>query len=233
MSLRPNRWMGSVLSILAGFFLLSPLSSLAYTGNDFLNQLRAKFKTTSNIYLEARSVSFSESNNSRTNSGGTSSITLAYEYPRMFLQKIVGDSGRRQYVIVKDRSMLLSYPHLDFRRRYDLKKGQLRSVLVKHIPLAGALVGLSRGKVSGDSISTQVKNGKVKVTITNHRQRLPFTLIHGWFIRDNLIPKRFVLRGKKNFKLKVLEYVEEERFPKWVEKAFDTFNPKWMKESHV
>jgi hypothetical protein len=224
------------LSVLVGLTLMvlgCPQDLEAYSGDDFLTQLRTKFKTTSNIYLEAKSTRF-EHNPTAGDSRAvtdTATVTLAYAYPRRFLQEISGSSDRSQRVILKDDSAIVSYPHLDFRRRYSLEKGEITRLLIKHIPIAGALLGVSSGAVKGDSITTDVRDGNVFVTVRTNRARFPYRVLKGKFDRYTLRPHYLLLRGQHDYRLDIVTYVEEERFPLWIEEAFATMDLKWFRES--
>lgn len=228
-----RRWVPvTVPALLVLLGLAVPRHAAAYSGEDFLEELRAKFRTTSNIYLEARTVRLTEgeTQGDSVTSKDTTSITLAYAYPKRFLQRMRGQSERRQNVIMKDDQMVISYPHLDFYEEYDLREGDVRRLLVEHIPLAGALMGLSQGAVEEDAITARVEGDHVLVTIRSQREKFPFRSMRGKFSRDNLEPEFFILRGKRNFRLDILKYVEEERFPRWVERAFENMDVNEMED---
>lgn len=207
-------------------------STGAYTGEDFLEQLRAKFRTTSNIYLEARTVRLAsgDAEGDSVTREDTTTITLAYGYPQQFLQRMRGQSDRRQNVILKDDRMVISYPHLDFYQEYDLQEGDVRRLLVEHIPLAGALMGLSQGAVDEEAITARVEGGNIFVNVRSRRKGMPFDSMRGKFGYDNLEPKFLILRGERNFRLDILQYVEEQRFPRWVERAFENMDVSAMEE---
>lgn len=216
----------------AVLFIVTPDPAGAYSGEDFLEQLRAKFRTTSNIYLEVRTVRLASSDvqGDSVTRKDTTSITLAYAYPKQFLQRMRGQSERRQNVIMRDDLMVISYPHLDFYEKYNLKEGDVRRLLVEHIPLAGALMGLSQGTVEKDAITARVKGHHVIVSIRSERRDFPFTSMKGKFTRDNLEPEYIILRGKRNFRLDILKYVEEKRFPRWVERTFENMDVQEMED---
>ncbi len=226
-----RRWGRLLLGFL--FLTVSTNPSHAYSGEDFLEALRGKFKTTSNIYLEARTTRLIPEPTTGDHHAveDTASVTLAYAYPRKYLQKIVGSARRRQYVILKGDSAIVSYPHLDFRRSYSLEKGEVRGMLIKHIPIVGALAGVSRGDVDGDSISANVKDGSIYVSVRTRRKEFPYRMLKGKFDRHKLTPNYLILRGQRDYRLDILKYIEEERFPRWVEKSFSTMDLKWFKES--
>lgn len=222
--------MHTVVAVLV--MILTPSLVKAYSGDRFIEELKAKLETTSNIYLEAESVRLKKDRKTGDLiEADTASITLAYAYPNQFMQKVVGASNRRQYVIINKDSVVLSYPHLDFHRRQSLKKGQLRQLLMEHIPLAAALIGVSQGNLNKESISTSVSNDTLDVTIKSNRKGFPFSRVQGRFQRKNLVPETLSLRGRRNFQLDIIKYVEEERFPEWVEKAFSTLDTRWLEET--
>jgi hypothetical protein len=142
-----------------------------------------------------------------------------------------GRGERRQRVILRNDTMIISYPHLDFYREYQLQEGQVRQLLVEHIPLAAALAGLGEGAVDADSISTRLEGEKMVVTIRDPVNEFPFRIVKGQFSRDNLEPDFFLLRGPRDFRLDIINYVEEERFPRWIERAFKNLDVSAMEES--
>jgi hypothetical protein len=222
-----------LLLILGWLMVVTPGVAEAYDGQDFLDQLRAKFRSTSNIYLEARSYRLlpDPAGGDTLVRRDTASINLAYAYPQRFLQKMDGRGERRQRVILRNDTMIISYPHLDFYREYRLQEGQVRRLLVEHIPLAAALGGLGEGAVDADSITTRVEGDKLIVTIRDPEGQFPFWLVKAQFSRDNLEPDFFILRGERDFRLDIISYIEEERFPRWVERAFENLDVNAMEES--
>lgn len=200
-----------------------------YSSEQFVQEVRTKFRTTSNIYLEAVSTRTVESNNSQAD---TSKLILAYEYPRKFLQSLVGKKGNSQHLIVKGDRYVLRYPHLDFQQRRKLSRSNVVELLKEHVPMAGVLLGIKEGDLPAESLSTNVDDSIVTVEATNDDPRLPFKKFTGTFERHSLIPKSFYIQGKYTFRIDVTTYREEKRFPGFVEKAFAEMNTKWLERSN-
>lgn len=221
--------------LLIGLLLLIPSGELlAYSGEDFVTALRTKFRTTSNIYLEATSRrTVPGMSPEKTPEVDTAYIVLAYEYPRQYLQLVAGTSNKRQHLLVKNDSMAIGYPHLDYSKTRSIDRSESRKLLMQNVPLAGALLGISSGEVPGESISVDSTADTIHVTVTRFRQNLPFKRVEAEFTRENLTPVYFQLEGERNFRVDVVKYVEEQRFPKWVENALSQFDLRWMEEAPV
>lgn len=218
----------------AVLFLFTAGPTHAYDTDQFITELRTKFRTTSNIYLEAESNRMPAGTTAEAESSSdTASIILAYAYPRQYLQLIAGRSNKRQYLMVKNDSMAIGYPHLDYFEQRTIDRARSRQLLARNVPLAGALIGISSGEVPEDSIRVQSTYDTVHVTVTKYREGLPFQRVEALFKRDNLTPVYFKLEGRRDFHVKVVKYVEEERFPEWIENALSQFDLRWMEEAPV
>lgn len=225
----------SLALLVAGFLLLFTTGpSRAYDSDQFITELRTKFRTTSNIYLEAESNRLpAGATPEATEVSDTASIILAYAYPRQYLQLLSGRSNKKQYLLVKNDSMAIGYPHLDYFEERAIDRAESRQLLMRNVPLAGALIGISSGEVPEDAISVESTYDTVHVTVTSFREDLPFQRVEALFKRDNLTPVYFKLEGKRSFHVKVVKYTEEERFPKWIEEALSQFDLRWMEDAPV
>ncbi|MFB6344585.1 MAG: hypothetical protein ABEK50_02255 [bacterium] len=215
-----------------GLLVLLPVTpSLAYTSEDFVTELKTKFRTTSSIFLKARSTGLDLSaESSRMDFGDTATIVLAYSYPNQYLQVVDGQSNKRQYLMIKNDSMAISYPHLDYSEKRTISKRQRRSLLVRNVPIAGAIMGLTSGEVPHDSIDVTTGDTELTVVVHKYREDLPFKRVEARFRRDNLQPVYFILEGKRKFRIDIVHYEEEKRFPEWIEDALLKFDFKQLED---
>lgn len=221
-----------ILGALIACFSATP--ARAYDTEQFITELRAKFRTTSNIYLKAESNRLpSTTSTEATDESDTATIILAYAYPRQYLQLLSGRSNKRQYLLVKNDSMAISYPHLDYSEKQSINRAETRKLLARNVPLAAALIGISSGEIPKEAISVDSTYDTVHLTVDQYRDDLPFNRVEAEFKRDNLTPVYFKMEGKRNFHVKVLKYVEEERFPEWIENALSQFDLRWMEDAPV
>ncbi len=200
----------------------APASTYGASAEDFIDRVRGKLRVTSSIYLEA--VSRRVDTPAR-DAPDTAQLILAYRYPDRFLQRVSGRRDRRQVLIVRGDSLVLSYPHLDHVVRRTLTPDRRRELLARHVPLAGAYVGIQSDALPREAISVREDGPDWVVRVENPGGRYDFRSITARFRARDLRPKSFIIRGARRFDVRVTRYVEEGRFPLWVERMFETLDP--------
>lgn len=104
---------------------------------------------------------------------------------------------------------------------------------MRNVPLAGAFLGISSGEIPEESITVDSTYDTIHVTVDRFRDDLPFRRVEAEFKRDNLTPVYFILEGDRNFRVDIVKYVEEQRFPAWVEDALSQFDLSLMEDAPV
>lgn len=197
--------------------------ALSYSSQEFVDQLKAKFRTTSNIYLKAHMHRAPSGTGSINKKADTAAIVAAYQYPRQYVQHIAGTNNKHQYIMLKGDSLAVGYPQFDYIRKQSLKKKQARRLLAENIPIAGAFLGISSGRIPADAIRTKSSYDTVQISVNPFRHDLPFTRFQATFTRDNLELKTATITGNEKVRMNVVDYAEEERFPEWIENALTEF----------
>lgn len=200
----------------------SVLPARGVTPEDFVDRVQGKLQVTSSIYLEAVSRRLDTAPGSPPD---TAHLTLAYRYPDRFLQRVRGRRGRRQVLIVRGDSFVLGYPHLDHVVRRSLSAARRRRLFIQHVPLAAAFLGVREDVLPREALSVREEGSRWVVTVRNPKRRYDFRSVTARFRARDLRPESFIIRGPRRFRIHVTKYVEEQRFPLWVERMFDTLNP--------
>lgn len=128
-------------------------------------------------------------------------------------------------LIVRGDSFVVSYPHLDHVVRRSLPADRRRAFVARHVPLAGAFVGITEDAIPREAITVREVDEDWVVTVENPGDRYDFRSMTARFRSRDLRPESFIIRGPRRFDVQVTRYVEEERFPLWVERMFETLNP--------
>lgn len=217
-----NRFIGPLL---VGLLITIATPVFGQSAESFLNRMKVKFRSTSNIYLEAQS--------NRIRPDGTSSdtmqVTLAYAYPDKLLQWVRGEDNREQIMVFRGDTLVVSYPHIDVTRRRTVDRAQLRRMVLDQVPFAAVFVGMATEAVKPDSI-TVTDSGPVLNVSYRGRRRNP-TEVLAQFKRETLEPVSFRIRDDRGqFHVKIREYTEETRFPGPIERAINELRPDYLEE---
>ncbi len=214
------------LSIFVSGLFLSA-GAPAVTPDEFIDRVRTKFQRTRTIYLEATSV--------RVDAAGTPSdttqITLAYRYPKRFLQWVEGARNRQRIAIVHEKTVVVSYPHLEITRKKDLTADQIRRVLSEQLPMVGVVAGF-QGGAPEEMIRTRTRGDRLEVVLKKERLPSPFRAATLTFARKNLSPRSVVLETEGRFRITITRYEEEKSFPRHIQRALMDLDPGALEGYH-
>lgn len=213
-------------AFLVSLWLVPPAVS-AVSPQEFVARLRTKFQRTGKIYLQATSV--------RVHADGTVSdtthVTLAYRYPRRFMQWVEGRRGRQRIAIVHEKTVVVSYPHLDITRKQQLSTEELRRVLSEQLPMVGVVAGFQAGTPE-EMIRTRTRDDLVEVELKEDRLHEPFRAATFTFSRRNLAPQSLILETQGRFRITITRYQEEKSFPRHIQRALTDLDPGALEGYH-
>lgn len=225
---RNNSYVLAAVSVLLIYFLFTPSHVSALDSTSFLNRMKVKFRSTSNIFMRADSHRVTEEGHLED----TMTVTLAYQYPKRLLQWVQSGTRKEQILIKNGDSVVISYPHINVRRTRRLDEASLRRLIVKQVPFAGVFVGLASDAVSPDSIAVNTGDTVVKVWFRTDDSRSKLKWIKGKFKRANLHPMSFIIQNETSrYRVRIKRYQEDRRFPRVFERAIEELDPLKLRES--
>ncbi len=206
---------GFLLCLVVTLLITFSPAALAYTPEELSNRLEVKFRRVGSVYLQAVGHPVN-------NPADTTALTVAYRYPEQFLQVLRGAGQREQYVLLSEKKYALHYPHLNSYEEGEMTAAERRRLIADFFPLVGLIGAAVSEEHLEENVETTDFGDTLLVQINHGDPRLEFEKTEIVLDRSELRPLYLLslASGESgDYRLEIVSYEEDLRFPKPVEQA--------------